>query len=150
MVWATTVPPEVAALKTMIQLAATWTAWAGGGIHYPQAAITVEHGTPDPFPIALIDPGENRRTKYAAGATGLSGGSISIILYDAIESSDIETKARALLADLLANDVGLALTEGSVGRSTDPTPAQIAVKDSGTASSYFRSITISLSYGLKA
>jgi hypothetical protein len=149
MVWATSVPSEVTALRTMIQAAPTWTAWTGGGVHYPQAAITVEHGTPDSFPIALIDPGENRRTKYAAGATGLSGGSISIILYDAIESSDLETKARALLSDLLANDVGLALTDGSVGRATDPTPAQIAVKDGGTVSAYFRCITITLSYGLK-
>ena len=150
MVWATTAPPEVTALKAMLIASPTWTAWTGGGIHYPQAAISVEHGTPDPFPIALISPGDNRRSKYAAGARGLSAGSMSVIFYDALESSDMETRVRSILDDLLANDVGLALQDGSVGMSTDPAPAQIATKDGGIVSAYFRSITMSLTYGLRA
>lgn len=150
MVWASTVPPAVQGLKDMLQASPTWISWTGGGIHYPQAAISVEHGTPDSFPIAIIDPGDAKRTKYAAGAPGLLSGTISLMFFDALDSSDLETRARAILADLLANDVGLALTDGSVSRASDPTPAQIAAKDGGITSAYYRSITLTLTFGLRA
>jgi len=150
MVWATTRPAEITAMNTMLGSVAAWSAW-GAGIHYPQLALTSD-ATPDTLPAALLVSESSSRDGYAAGVKGLLSGSVSIILYApaAMESSDLESKARDILDGLVSLYTGLANISGSVGLSSDPSPGQRAKQAGGIANGAFRTIKISLTYGLTA
>ena len=150
MVWAATVPPAVQGLKDMLALVAAWTSWTNVALHYPQSALGVEHGTPDTFPHGVVVPDEARRTPYAAGAAALAGGRLTLLLYtDVLNAAELETKAEAILAGLCALYVGLPNLSGSVGIASDPLPGQRAAANGGQTACQYRTIAISLTYGLR-
>lgn len=150
MVWATTRPAEVSALAGMLSSISAWSAW-GSGVHYPQLALPGDP-TPDTLPAALIVSESASREGYAAGVKGLLSGSISIVLYApaSMESSDLESKARDILDGLASLYTGLANLSGEVGLSSDPTPSQRAKQAGGLANAAYRTIKISMNYGLAA
>lgn len=152
MVWSPNVPspipPEVTALRDMLLLVQAWNNW-NAGIHYPQAALAIEHGVQDSFPLGVIVPDESTSTPYAAGAPGLRSGRLTLILYDAADNSNIETVARSIKDGLCALYVGLPNLRGTVGLCSDPTPGQRAAADGGTVNAFYRSISISFSFGLR-
>lgn len=150
MVWATNRPAEVNALSIMLGTVSAWSAW-GSGVHYPQLALPGDL-TPDTLPAALIVSESASREGYASGVKGLLSGSLSIVLYApaSYESSDLESKARDILDGLVNLYTGLANLTGEVGLASDPAPAQRAKQAGGMADASFRTIKISLSYGLSS
>jgi hypothetical protein len=148
MVWASTRPAEVTALNNMLASAPAWSSW-GSGVHYPQIALPGDI-TPDTLPAALIVSESAAREGYAAGVKGLLSGSISIILYapETVDSSTLESKARDIIDGLVNLYTGLANLSGSCGLASDPSPGQRAKQAGGTANAAYRTIKISLTYGL--
>ena len=144
MVWAATVPPEVQALKDMLLLVTAWTGWTTG-LHYPVNSLSGEKVAADTLPNGVIAPDESSRTPYAAGARGLAGGRLSLILYADADASDLESQARLIVDGLCALYVGLPNLRGTVGMASGPTPGMRAVK-AGTPATQVRYRTINLSF----
>ncbi len=139
----------------MLAASTSWQTLVGVGnytsrIHYPGANISGQTGTADTMPLAVIYHEMNRREKYAVGAAGLAQGTLVLVLYQMTDAGTININAQAILADLLAMETGLALQDGNCGECSDPLGGQRAASDTGTIVGQFRSVTMTLEYGLKA
>lgn len=146
-------PVPVQSLADMLAASTTWQTLVGVGnytshIHYPGANINGEQTTADALPLAVIFHERNRREKFAVGAAGMAQGTLRLVLYIADAIGSVNQTAQSILADLLAMDTGLALRSGECGECSDPLPGQRATQDTGTLTAYYRSVDITLEYGL--
>lgn len=141
-------PPVIDSLRTMVAACATFTSGTSH-VHYPSATLSGELSTADPLPLAVLFHSSARRSKFAVGAAGLAQGSLSVVLYVSGDVGTVETYGQAILSELLAQDTGLALSDGEASPCSDPTPGQRAA-DAGSLSTEYRTITLTLSYGLRA
>ncbi|MEY2653898.1 MAG: hypothetical protein RLZZ524_926 [Pseudomonadota bacterium] len=145
--------PAVSALRDMLAASSSFTGagYSSGACHYPNAAISPDQGAADALPLALLAETTARRTRFAeSGVAALPGGTLAVTLYADTDAGSIETTARAILADLLAQATGLPITSGEVGLCSDPEAREYADDDSASNQSAHRTITITLTYGLGA
>jgi hypothetical protein len=147
-------PPEaVDALRTQI-LACAEASAAGissGNIHYPAANIAPDAGSADALPVVVLAETSQTRTKYAeAGVAPLFSGEISMTIHRDTDVGTLEKSARAFALQLPQVIAGLPINSVSVGMCSDPSEGQTAADDGGIANASFRSITMTISYGLGA
>ena len=133
-------PAIVSQLSAQLAACAGWT--GGTGNHwYPKVpwADAV-------LPLAVLEEADRTNTSYAAGAGGIVGGTLKITIHHAQTSDDgtVETLARTLLDQLLAQDPGILFRNSDCGISGTFSTAEAAT-DTGTIA-----ITLSLTYGLTA
>ncbi len=150
--WSTP-PAAIDSLRTMLlaSSSATSAGLTSGHFHYPSADFVGENSgaTPDSLPGAVLFQETMRREVYAAGAAGLAGGTLRVEIYMSGSPGTVETAGQAILADLLANDTGLAIRDGECSVASDPMPGQRAANSTGIVTSY-RCIVLTLNYGLSA
>lgn len=153
MTWTNPTVP-ISSLRDMLVQSATWqsltTTPFTSHIHYPGSNISgdVSGTTADPLPLIVLFHEDNRRNKYAVGAAGLAQGTLVAVLYQDTDVGTININAQGILADLLALDTGLALRDGKCSECSDPTPGQRATTDTGVEIGQYRTVTITLEYGL--
>ena len=80
MVW-TNPTDVVTALRSKLALCTAWTNAVGTGnetgrVHYPQASAAT-----DTYPFAVIEPGVDRRRRFAEGVRGLPTGDFRIVFH---------------------------------------------------------------------
>jgi len=146
-------PPEVAAMKTMLEASSTWVALSGT-IHYPSVSAGDSAAAVTP-PYALIEPIKNTPKVLAPGVVVL-GGTLQIILVMVNSTAgalDIEKTARAICDDLTTQAVGLPITGTEVGMCSEPDAAtraeqEFSDENSLARSTAVRSIPIIITYGL--
>lgn len=148
-------PAAVDALRTMLVACAS--AISAGlvtaAVHYPDAAAgSDDASTRDTLPRAILAETAHTRRRYAeAGVAGLPGGSLSISLQVDTDPGTLETLARSLADELIAQSTGLPLVSVDVGLCSDPTPGQRAAVDGdATTLAKFRTITLAVEWGLSA
>ncbi len=157
MVWDTSAAAMVVQLRTQLQASTTWTA-AGGllaNIHHPSANPSGGNGsTPDPLPLAEIDADGVGFRRYAEGAGALEQGMLKInLIFPATGASaktpgQVETIARGIVADLHLQGSGIPFRDGAtIGQASSPTPGAVAADTTGNPCA-FRTILITLPYGL--
>lgn len=148
---ATNAPPEVAALKTMLEASATWTALTGT-IHYPSLS-SGDSANADSTPTALIEPSKNTPRVLAPGVVA-PGGTIQVLLTMADSGgASLEKTARAILDELAFMHVGLPITNTDVGMASEPNAGARAAQeysDENTQGDYnaLRTIPLIITYGL--
>ena len=147
----TTAPPAITAAADMLAASSTWSTMVGAGnelasIYYPH--VDEQDVT---LPAAALFPTARSKHKFIVGAPGLDGGSLTLVIHVPIDTLDdaLEVAAEAILKDILANDTGLAIQDGSVEPAEEPTPGERAANESPSLQGA-RSITITLDYGLTA
>lgn len=136
----TNAPAIITQLSTQLAACAAWSG-STGNHWYP--SVTYAAAT---LPLAVLDESSRSYSSYAAGAGGLASGTLRISIHVA-QSSDVgtlETLARTLLGQLLAQDPGILFRSGECGLCGEASTAEIAT-DTATYS-----IDISLPYGLSA
>lgn len=144
-------PPEVAAMKTMLEASATWAALTGT-ICYPSAS-TGDSASPTTPPYIVIEPSEDAPHAIAP-AIVLPEGKIQLLLTMLSDSgSSIEKTARAIANEIMAQAVGLPVTGARTGMCSEPDAASRAAQsysDGNTLGQYnaLRTIPIIVSYGI--
>jgi len=149
----TNAPPEVVALKAMLEASATWVAMSGT-IHYPTTS-NGDSASADAPPYILIEPSKNTPKVLAPGVV-VPGGTIQALL-TLVDSSgaSIEKKARAILDDIATLPTGLPITGTDVGMCSEPTPGDRAAQewsDQNTQGDYnaLRTIPMIITFGLSS
>lgn len=144
-------PPEVAALKTMLEASATWVAMTGT-IHYPSTS-NGDSASADTPPYILIEPSKSTPKVLAPGVVA-PGGTIQALL-TMIDSggASIEKKARAILDEIAAMHTGLPIVGTDVGMASEPDPGARASQqysDENTMGDYnaLRTIPLIITHGL--
>jgi len=147
----TNAPPEVAAVKSMLEASTTWVAMSGT-IHYPSTS-NGDSASADSPPYCLIEPSKSNPKVLAPGVVA-PGGTIQVLLtmVDSAGAS-IEKKARAILDDLATMNVGLPITGTDVGMCSEPNAGSRAAQeysDQNTLNHYaaLRTIPLIITYGL--
>lgn len=146
-------PAAVDALQVMILACAEATAAgiSSGNIHYPAATLAPDAGTPDTLPAVVLAEESHVRTKYAeVGVAPLSSGTLSMTIHRDTDAGTLEKSGRAFALQLMQIVTGLPISNITVGLCSDATEGQTAVDDGGVTSAQFRSITLSITYGLGA
>lgn len=146
-------PPAVDALRTQILACAEATAAsiASGNIHYPAATLAPDAGSADSLPAVVLAETSHTRTRYAeVGVTPLPGGELTMTIHRDTDAGTLETSARAFASQLPAVVAGLPISGISVGLCSDPSEGMTAVDDGGVAAASYRSITLTITYGLGA
>lgn len=93
-------------------------------------------------PFAVLDEVSRRVSPYAAGAGGIAGGVLQVVLHVVDTVGNAEATARLMLDELLTQQSGIVFNGGECGLSAEPTPGEIAKGFSLVA------ITMSLPWGL--
>ncbi len=142
-------PAIITALDAMLTLSTTWGTWAAstGRTWYPD--VDIQNAT---FPCAALFASNRRRTKFADGAQGAPSGELIITVWAPVTTTigTMETNAELVLDELLAQDTGIALRDGSVSAAADPTSSARAANDAAQDHTQgFRRISITLEYGLE-
>lgn len=152
----TTIPPAVSALRDMLDACPSWTD-AGGAqshVHYPTINPSGVLDNACAMPAALIERMATHRRPYAEGARALPSGELQLHLYLDVATfpgiSDAEAFADVIADELLQQEPGLMLNDATVGEASDPTPAALAANQAPHSFTAYRSVTISLQYGLSA
>jgi hypothetical protein len=145
-------PSAVDTMRTMLLASSSFTGagFISASVHYPAAAIETDDATAvDTLPVCVLAEESQERTRYAEGARGLPGGVLSIVLHSDTDAGTLETLARNIVDDLIltGQSTGLPIRGGRVGLCSDPTEGQRAADVTDTNST-FRSISISIEYGL--
>lgn len=148
MAFAATAPPEAAALRDMLALVTDYSTWSTG-THYPENSLGSDHGTPDTLPNGVIVPDEANWTPYAAGAGGLPGGRLSLVLYADTDANTLEAQGRLIAKGVCALYAGLPNLRATVGIASGPIPGQRAAAHGGAASTQYRTLSISFTFGLR-
>lgn len=144
-------PPEVAAMKAMLEASATWVAMTGT-IHYPSVS-SGDSASADAPPHIVIEPSKNT-PRVMAPSVVLPGGTIQVVL-TLLNSAgaDIEKKARAIGDEVVALPTGLPLTGYDVGMASEPTALERAAQEYSDENSLAQAnaliiIPIIFTYGL--
>ncbi len=135
-------PAIVTALSTQLAACASWVGTTTNH-WYPLAPDATA------VPYAVLDDQSAAGEIYASDAPPLLSGTLVITIYDSVANrtvGQLETFGRTILKELLAQVAGIAFRSGEVGLVQDYQPATGAAEGTGAQ----RSITISISYGLKA
>lgn len=147
----TNAPPEVAAVKVMLEASTTWIAMSGT-IHYPSTS-NGDSASADSPPYCLIEPSKSSPRVLAPGVV-VPGGSIQVLLtmVDSAGAS-IEKKARAILDDMATMSTGLPITAVDVGMCSEPNAGARAAQefsDQNTLGDFnaLRTIPMIITYGL--
>lgn len=144
-------PPEVAALKTMLEASSTWSAMSGG-IHYPSTSDGAS-ASPDAIPNIVIEPARNSPKVIAPGVV-VPGGTIQAILTMKDSSgSAIEKSARSIADEVSVMTAGLPILSAEVGMCSMPDPGDRAAQSfddqqSNSQTASIRRIQIIFTYGL--
>lgn len=135
----TNAPGIVTQLATQLAACASWPGGATTNMWYPRVAWASAV-----LPLAVLEESDRNAAVYASGANGITSGSLKITLHYATSSDDgtVETIARTLLDELLAQTPGIIFRTGDCALSGTFTPAEVA-RGTGTIG-----IAISLAYGL--
>jgi hypothetical protein len=121
-------PPEVAAMKVMLEATATYIALTGASIHYP-AVDAGESVGKAASPYFLIEPSRKSPT-VAAPSVVFPGGTIQVLMTIAdATGQDIEKKAWQLAEEVAALPVGLPITGYDVGMCSEPTGGDRAAQE---------------------
>jgi len=144
-------PPEVAAMKVMLEASATWVALTGS-IHYPSASMG-DSASPDTLPHIVIEPTKNAPKVLAPGVV-VPGGTIQCIL-TMLDSTGqaIEKTARAICDELAMQPAGLPITSTDVGMCSEPDAGARAAQEYSDENSLIqknaiRAIPIIITFGL--
>lgn len=137
----TNAPAIVTQLSTQLAACASWPGGSTANHWYPKVPWASAS-----FPLAVLEEAERTLTSYASGAGGLQGGTLKITLHYAQSSDDgsVETIARTLMNELLAQDPGIIFRTSDCGVSGTFSSAEAAT-DTGTIA-----IILTLAYGLTA
>ena len=137
----TNAPAIVTQLSTQLAACASWPGASAANHWYPKVAWASAT-----LPLAVLEEESNTSNPYAAGANGLLGGTLRITIHTATTSDagTVESLARTLLKELLAQDPGIVFRSGDTGLCSDPTAAEGAT-DTATIR-----VAITLTYGLSA
>lgn len=131
----TNAPAIVTQLATQLDLCAAWT----GDDWYPDVpwASAV-------LPLAVLEESDRNVTSYAAGASGIAGGSLGITLHFAttVTAGTAESTARTILDQLMTQAAGIVFRRASTGLCGTYTTAEAATDTATTA------VRIDLEYGL--
>lgn len=127
-------PSAVQALANMLDLCPGYAL----NTYYP----TAPEGTTGDF--GIINPIDERRTRYAEGMTAIPGGSLLLTIYKADTIGNTETKAMTVMKEVTTLAVGLLLRSASVGRCAECGPSLEASGETRKA------IDITIEYGLNA
>ncbi len=135
----TNAPAILTQLATQLAACASWPGGAVTNMWYPTVAAAGAT-----LPLAILEESERGATVYASGANALTSGTLKIQIHYASSSDDgtVESLARTLLGELLAQTPGIIFRSGECSVSGTVTNAQIA-RDSGTIA-----IEMQLGYGL--
>jgi len=130
----TTPTPAIQALATMLDLCASYAmdTW------YPDAPS----GTSGTF--GMINPIDERRSRYADGMTSIPSGSILLTIYKDATIGALEVQAQAVQKELTTLATGLLLRGATVGRCAEAGPSLNAGGHTRKA------IDITIEYGLNA
>ena len=145
-------PPEVDAMKAMLEATATYAALTGATIHYP-AVSAGDSVSPAASPYFVIEPSKKSPTVAAPGVV-FPGGTIQVLLTMAdATGQDIEKKAWALAEDVSTLPVGLPITGYEVGMCSNPIAADRAAQEyadenAQTVVAALRTIPIIFQFGL--
>jgi len=124
---------------------------ASGNIHYPAATLAPDAGSADSLPAVVLAETDQTRTRYAElGVAPLFSGTLSMTIHRDTDPGTLEISARAFAAQLQQVIAGLPLNTVSVGLCSDPTEGMAAVDDGGATAASYRSITLTINYGLGA
>ncbi len=126
--------PAIDALADMLDLCASYAL----DTYYPDAA----DGTAGNF--GIINPVDERRSRYAEGMTAIVGGSLLLTIYKADTIGNLELQAQAVMKELISLSVGLLLRSATVGRCSVAGPSLNASGETRKA------IDITIEYGLNA
>lgn len=135
-------PPAILTqLATQLAACASWPGGAVTNMWYPKVPWVSAS-----LPLGILEEAERTVTTYAAGAGGLQSGTLKITIHYAQTSDDgtVETLARALLSELLAQDPGIIFRASDCGLSGTFSSAEAAT-DTGTIATI-----LTLAYGLTA
>jgi hypothetical protein len=144
-------PPEVAALKTMLEASTTWVALTGT-IHYPSVSVGDSASDVDP-PYIVIEPVEDTPTTAAPGVILHSGTVQAVLFLTDSSGAAIEKSARAIAKEVQEQMAGLPILSAKVGMATEPTGADRASQEyqdqnvTGKVAAT-RSIAIIFTYGI--
>lgn len=129
--------PSAVITQLDVQLTAC-ASWPGGmTTWYPKKT-----GATADLPYAVLAETSRGVRPYAAGAGGIAGGVLEVHLHVTGTIGAVETLARTLLDELLAQQSGIVFNSSECGLSNEPTPGEIAAGEDIT------SITMSLPWGL--
>lgn len=154
MVWSNP-PTAVSELRTML-VACTSMAAAGlvqARFHYPSAAITSDSDavTPDTSPLVVLAEEDHRRQRYAEGARGLPGGTLTATIHYDTDPGTLETLGRSCADELLLLGMsqGLPIVDVQIGLASEPTGGARAADENKTTAQT-SAITLTITYGLTA
>ena len=145
-------PPEVLAVKAMLEASASWTSLTGETIHYPSVSAG-DSASADAPPYIVIEPSKSSPKVLAPGVV-VDGGTIQMLLTVAdVSGAAIEKLGRAILSDLATQSVGLPITGTDVGMCSEPDAGARASQeysDENSKGDYnaIRTIPLILTYGL--
>ena len=132
----TDAPPIITLIDTALQACASFP--GGSTTWYPECSPS-QSGT-----VFIIGEESCDVTKFAQGAQGALSGTLEIVARGAYTIGALETLARALARELVAQDAPLPIRSVTIGLCSDPSPSDIAGGETR------RTISISVSYGLNA
>lgn len=148
----TNAPPEIAAIKTMLEASSTWVALSTGTIHYPSIS-TGDSASPSTLPFALLEPVKDDGKTLAPGVI-LPGGTVQILLTmkDSTGAS-IEKTARAIGSEIMAMHVGLPVLEFETAMCNEPQAGDRAAQEYSDENTLghnnaVRTIALIFTYGL--
>jgi hypothetical protein len=127
-------PTAISALATMLDLCAGYAM----DTYYPEAPSNTS-GT-----FAIISPIDERRTRYAEGATSIPSGSLLLTLYRDTTIGTLEAQAMLVQKQVTSLATGLLLRGATVGRCAEAGPSLNAGGHTRKA------IDITIEYGLNA
>jgi len=125
-------------LQTQIAACASWTA-TSAGVHYP--SIDFSSAT---FPCCVVSETSRQSEYYAAGASGLRGGSLKVTIYTTGTVGATEVLGQAIVEELLAQQTGICFRNAGVVVCGEATDAMDAAQTTVTG------IELDLEYGLSA
>ncbi len=146
-------PDAVTQMRTMLLACSSVTGagFTSPSIHYPAVALETTNATAaDALPAIAISEDQHTRTRYAEGARGLPGGTISVSLYMATDAGTLEALARAIAdeLELLGMSTGLPIRSAEAELCSDPSEPEVAAGETQTQAAH-RKITIVVQYGLQ-
>lgn len=113
----TDAPPTVDQFKTQVLACASFT-WGSGAIHYPECNFES-----DSTPLVVLDESSQESIQWAYGAGGLRSGTLRATFHsDSHTVGQMETLARSIGTELMAQYTGFLFRSFNVGLSSQPKP----------------------------
>ncbi len=125
-------PTAISALATMLDLCASYAI----DTYYPDAPENTSGN------FGIINPIDERRTRYAEGMTSIPGGTLLLTIYKATTIGLLEIQAQAVQKEVTTLATGLLLRGATVGRCSVSGPSMNASGETRKA------IDITIEYGL--